>query len=111
MLKKVLYNTTVVIDKNIHEEWKQWMIRTHIPKVMATGCFIEYKISLILGNNPDEGVNYAIQYISPSMETFLTYRDRFAKAIQMEHQNRFKDRAASFRTVMEVQNEGYLTKT
>ena len=103
---KVLYNVTVVVDPSIHDEWKQWMIQNHIPDMMATGCFTEYKMSLILGSEAENGLNYAIQYVAPSMDVFLKYRDQYSTSLQKEHQIRYKDRYASFRTVMEIHDEG-----
>ena len=29
-----IYNVTVVVDNSIEEQWKQWMVKEHIPEVM-----------------------------------------------------------------------------
>jgi len=106
MKRKVLYNITIAVDEEVHEEWKEWMIRQHIPDMMSTGCFSEYKMSMILGNEGNDSLNYAIQYVSPSIEKFFQYRDEHSKRLINDQQTRYKDRYASFRTLMEIHDEG-----
>lgn len=106
MKNKVLLNITIAIDKEVHEDWRAWMVNQHIPDVMSTGCFSEYKMSLILGNDENDSLNYAIQYVSPSMEKFIQYRDEHSKRLMNDQQDRYKDRFASFRTIMEIYDEG-----
>jgi hypothetical protein len=33
----ILYNVTVSVDPEIHDEWLAWMKSKHIPDVLATG--------------------------------------------------------------------------
>ena len=35
----LVYNVTVKVNTDIHEEWLEWMKKTHIPEVLATGYF------------------------------------------------------------------------
>ena len=45
---KIFYNVTVIIDDSILDEWKSWMIETHIPDVMATGAFESYQLTKVI---------------------------------------------------------------
>ena len=45
----ILYNVTVSIDPAVSSDWLEWMRSTHIPDVMATGCFVESRISRVQG--------------------------------------------------------------
>ena len=36
----ILYNVTIKVDHDIHDEWMEWMKQTHIPQVLETGLFI-----------------------------------------------------------------------
>ena len=36
----LLYNVTITVDLDVHDDWVQWMRDTHIPDVMSTGMFI-----------------------------------------------------------------------
>ncbi|MCH2082260.1 MAG: DUF4286 family protein [Saprospiraceae bacterium] len=98
----ILYNVTLKVDPQIHEEWKQWMCEVHIPDVMSTGLFKEYKMCKLLGLDEADGITYAVQYFSASMEDFEEYQSKHAKRLQTEHMNRYKDRYVAFRTMMEV---------
>lgn len=97
----ILYNVTVKVELDIHDEWLRWMQHVHIPDVMATGKFAAYKLCRILHQEPD-GVTYAIQYFAPNMAAFQRYQEEDAKRLQTEHSERFKDQYVAFRTLMEV---------
>ncbi len=43
-----LYNVTITIDLDVHEDWVRWMRETHIPEVMATGMFVSNRMSRLL---------------------------------------------------------------
>ncbi len=97
----IIYNVTVKIERKSHADWLGWMRGVHIPDVMATRLFEEYKICRILHEEP-EGVTYAIQYFCKDMKTFERYQREHAKRLQADHTERYKDRFVAFRTLMEV---------
>ncbi|MFB6306567.1 MAG: DUF4286 family protein [Flavobacteriales bacterium] len=98
----ILYNVTVNIDKDVHEEWLQWMKEKHIPDVMSTGIFIENKMNRILTGEQEGGVSYAIQYLCESEEKLKEYEEKYAPALQEEHTKKFQGKFGAFRTIMEV---------
>lgn len=100
----VLYNVTVSIDPQIHEEWLVWMRTKHIPDVINTGCFIESRISRVHGEE-EGGMTFAITYLSPSQEHYDRYQKEFAAALQAEHMERYNGRFAAFRTLLSVIEE------
>lgn len=100
----ILYNVTVNIDANIHEEWLHWMRTKHIPDVMSTDCFIESRISKIHGEE-EGGLSYAIQYICPSQDKFHVYQQLFAPKLQHEHSSKFVGKFGAFRTVLTLIEE------
>lgn len=100
----ILYNVTVSIDPAIAEDWLQWMRTQHIPDVMATGCFIESRISRVHGEE-DNGMTYAIGYICPSQEKMQEYQDKHAPLLQKDHSSRYEGRFAAFRTFLTVIEE------
>ena len=91
------------MEKTMAPEWLQWMQDVHIPEVMATGCFLSYRILKVLTNaTDDEGVNYSIQYDAASMADYERYRDLFAPSMQQQTRERYGDRLLAFRTLLEV---------
>ncbi|MCG9911257.1 MAG: DUF4286 family protein [Flavobacteriales bacterium] len=97
----IIYNVTVSVDTEIAHDWLAWMRTKHIPDVMATGMFSEFRIlKVVTGEN--SGVTYAIQYTCESHEVLENYQTEFAPALQKEHIERYGDKAAAFRTVLEI---------
>ena len=100
----ILYNVTVSIDPAVSEDWLDWMRKQHIPDVMATGCFIESRISRVHGEE-DGGITFAITYLSPSLEKLDEYREVHAPRLQKDHSVRYEGRFAAFRTFLSVIEE------
>jgi len=100
----ILYNVTVSIDPTISDEWLEWMRSKHIPDVMSTGCFVESRISRVHAEE-DEGVTYAITYLSPSQEKMEEYKEVHAPKMQREHSEKFNGKFAAFRTLLTVIEE------
>lgn len=98
----IIYNVTVNVDHDIHEEWLEWMKQVHIPDVMATGAFLENKISKVLSEEEAGGITYAIQYISRDMATLENYQAEHSPALQKEHSARYEGKFVAFRTLLEV---------
>ena len=100
----ILYNVTVSINPEVHVEWLHWMKSKHIPDVMATGCFVESRISRVHGEE-EGGLTFAIGYISPSQEQFDEYEKTHAIELQREHGEKFNGKFAAFRTILTVLEE------
>lgn len=100
----ILYNVTVSIDPEIHQEWLEWMRVTHIPDVMATGCFIESRISRVHGEE-EGGLTFAISYVAETQELFDGYQNTHAARLQAEHNEKFAGKCAAFRTMLTILEE------
>ena len=97
----IIYNVTVNINDDIHEDWLTWMKTVHIPDVLNTGKFTGYKMMKILSTHPEEtGHTYAIQYFCRDEETLQKYFQEDAPSLQKEHTERYKDKFTAFRTIM-----------
>lgn len=101
-MSKILYNVTVKVDHDIHEDWLRWVRRVHIPAVMETGMFINHRISRLLGTDESDGFTYSIQYLCPNMTTYQLYQEKHAYLLQKDHQERFQNKFVAFRTLMKV---------
>lgn len=96
-----IYNVTVNINDDIQAEWVRWMKEVHIPDVLKTGCFIDSQMVKVLYVN-DEGHTYSIQYKFLEMGDLEKYQKEFAPALQAEHTEKFKDKFAAFRTILQM---------
>jgi len=97
----LLYNVTVGIDKDIEEEWIEWIRVNHIPKVMNTGLFVDSRIYKILHDDDNGTISYSIQYFAKNINLVTEYLQKFAPTIIEEHRSHFKDKHVVFQTLLE----------
>ena len=50
----IIYNVTVKVDNDVHDEWMEWMRSIHIPEVMATQKFIDHQVAKVLVDRSEE---------------------------------------------------------
>ncbi len=98
----IVYNVTVNIDAEVHEEWKEWMLKTHIPDVLATGMFIESRMWRMHTQEDEGGITYSIQYTLESMDKMKEYEENHAGRLRADHNKRYEGKFGAFRTMMEV---------
>ncbi|MDX1349817.1 MAG: DUF4286 family protein [Putridiphycobacter sp.] len=99
---KIIYNVTVSIDYDVHSEWLQWMKTKHIPDVLATGLFLEAKLSKILAEESG-GLSYSIQYLCENEACLDDYNKKHAPRLQEEHNAKYQGKFAAFRTLLKVE--------
>ncbi len=100
----ILYNVTVGVDLDTEKIWLNWMHTTHIPRVMATGYFKEFKVYKVLGQEEESTVSYSVQYLADSLDNVVEYLNKAAPALAEEHRLKFKDKHVAFRTLLEEIN-------
>ena len=96
-----IYSVTVSIDKDVATEWHHWMKTKHIPEVMETGFFTEYKMCKVL-NVEDEGATYSTQYTFKTMEDIETYQKKEAPRLQADMKTLYDGKYIAFRTLLEI---------
>lgn len=96
-----IYNVTVNIADDVHNQWLKWMKETHIPDVMKTGCFIDSQMLKVLYVE-DEGHTYSIQYKFLEMADVERYQKDFAPGLQADHKALFADKFVAFRTLLQI---------
>lgn len=97
----ILYNVTVAIDKKVEAEWTNWMQNVHIPEVMETNQFIEYKFFKVLNTDDPESSSYSVQYFAEDITRIQTYMAMFAPELQQKALMRFPNQMAAFRTLLQ----------
>ncbi len=94
-----IYNVTVKVEHEIHDEWLEWMQDTHIPEVLSTQKFVDAKIMRVLVSE-DDGMTYAIQYRFETPDDFDQYQKEFAPHLQQKSKEKYGEKALAFRTLM-----------
>lgn len=98
----IIYNITIKVEASIAEDWLQWLLKEHIPSVMATNCFIDYKVVRLLEVDDSEGPTYAIQYNAESKADYNRYIEIHSSKMQKLSFEKWSDSFIAFKSVMEV---------
>lgn len=101
----LIYNVTTNIEASVHDEWLQWMQQTHIPDVLATGKFLNAKMSKVLVEEDMGGITYSVQYITLDRATLQRYYVEDASRLRDDALKRFPNKFISFRTELEIISE------
>jgi hypothetical protein len=99
-----IYNVTVNIELDAHDEWLKWMKEVHIKDVMSTNMFTGSKLCEVMVDE-EQGKTYSIQYEVKDMETLKLYNEVYAPKLKAEHNARFKDKFVAFRTILRVEQQ------
>ncbi|TMM30348.1 DUF4286 family protein [Polaribacter aestuariivivens] len=103
-----IYNVTINIDDNAHDEWLIW-IENHISKVLDTGKFSSAKLTEVLVEEEMGGKTYSIQFTASSREDLDEYYKLNADELRAESFQKFGNKMMTFRTELKVVNEFYPT--
>ena len=82
----IVYNVTVKIEKDIHDDWLAWMKDNKMMKVLV---------------DEDDGFTYSIQYRVSSWEKLDDYQKNHAPALQQSHNKKYEGKFVAFRTLLE----------
>jgi hypothetical protein len=100
-VSEIIYNVTVNVSEDIHDDWMLWMRQKHIPEVLQTGLFTRASLMRIHAFEQG-GLTYAIQYVADSMDKYERYLKEFAPSFRAKTESLFGDQVHSFRTMLEV---------
>jgi len=100
----IIYNVTINVDETINDEWLNW-IKLHIPQVLATGKFLDAKLTKVLVEEEMGGITYSVQYKAKSRVALDEYYRDHAARLRQDSLKRFADKTVAFRTELEVIDE------
>ncbi len=98
----IIYNVTIKIDLDVHDEWLSWMKLEHIPRVLETGLFNDHRMLRILEDDQSDGISYAVQYTAKDMSDYFTYEAEHAPALRQEAADKYPNKFVAFRTLLKV---------
>jgi hypothetical protein len=97
----LLYNITTKVDNAISDEWLQWQRKIHVPEIMASGLFYEYRVYRLLEQDDSEGKTYITQFLTDSEKNFEEYLLHFAPGLREKAIVKWGDQIVAFRTLLE----------
>ncbi len=99
-----LYNITTLVSHPIAVDWLNWMQKEHIPGIMSSGCFLEFRLLRLKDHDETEGITYSLQLLAKSRDVYEAYLEKYAPALREETRTHWGEKAISFRTLLEVVN-------
>ena len=99
----IIYNVTVKVAHAIEKEWLHWMKSEHIPDLMNTGLFVDFRLCRLLEQDETDGLTFTVQYHCDSMEHYQTYIAEHSTAMREKGLKKFGNQFIAFRTVMQVE--------
>lgn len=96
----IIYNVTLKVELQINEIFLRWLKEDHIPSVMETGCFTDYKVLRVMEEHQGDGITYAVQYHTTDTARYFDYQNNYAPAFQQEMKEVWQDKYAAFRTLL-----------
>ena len=98
----IVYNITYLVNHAIHDQWLEWMKTEHIPEMLSTGHFERFQILRLKDVDETEGISYAIQFFANNKEEYNAYILKYAPALRLKANERWKEEVIGFRTLMEI---------
>ena len=99
-----IYNVTIKVKHEIQHIWMEWLKNEHIPEVLATGCFHDFKILQLLEIDDTEGPTFAIQYAAESKAAYNQYIEKHAPLLRQKSYDKWGDQFIAFRSFMQIVN-------
>jgi hypothetical protein len=98
----IVYNITIKISSEIESEWVTWQKEEHIPDVMASGQFTDYKFYRLLQQEEKDGITYIVQYFAASIENYNRYIEQTAPVLRQKALDKWGNKFIAFRTLMQA---------
>lgn len=100
----IVYNVTIQVNWEIHDEWIPWIKQVHIPEILSTKQFTHHTMLKLLEVDETDGPTYVIQYFAANRENYEYYLKNYASALIDKSNTFWPNQYYAFRTIMEVVN-------
>ena len=97
----IIYNITCKVDWAVHDNWLQWVRQQFFPDMLDSGLFYHAHLLKLLDTDDTDGVTYALQFHTDSLEKYRRYTTDPALLPLRRQQSRWNDAVVGFGSVME----------
>ena len=98
----IVHNITVKVDRSIDADWLNWQKEEHIPLIMSTQLFSEFKLFRLV--QQEEENTYIIQLFANTAAQLQEFLQNHDQRLREKAFKKWGDRFISFRTTMELVN-------
>lgn len=97
-----IYNITMKVSWEIHDEWLMWLKNYHIPAILDYNCFSESRLLKLEEIDENDGPTYAVQFTALSKDDYNRYIALHANEIFTVEQKFWGMKLFTFSTLMEI---------
>lgn len=97
----IISNITYSIDKNLEQDFLEWMKAVHIPAVMNTMKPKSYKIMRLLTEIENAGATFSLQYTFENLQGFKDFDEEFQDYFNREVHKRYVGNYVFFPSLLE----------
>ena len=97
-----IYNITIKVDNAIVEDWLQWQLEEHIPEIMSTKLFDEYKFFRLLDQDDTWGPTFVFQYYTKEKKSYDRYITEYAPGLREKAFAKWGNGFIAFRSLMQA---------
>lgn len=99
-----IYNITTKVNNNIVDQWTDWQKQIHIPEIMMTGFFYDYRFYELLEQDDEEGKTFVIQYFALELQDCKEYIRNHAPLLKEKAFDKWKNQSIAFSTLLKSVN-------
>ncbi|MCX2838780.1 MULTISPECIES: DUF4286 family protein [Salinimicrobium] len=99
-----IYNVTINVQEDVHQQWVKWMKEEHIPEMLNTGKFTKALMTRVLVNEEMGGITYSVQFTAQTRKMLQRYYEEDAERLRRKSAI-FEGKFVVFRTELEVISE------
>ena len=96
-----IYNITIKVNNSIVSDWVKWQEEDHIPEIMATNLFDEYRFFRLLEQDDSEGSTFVVQYWTTSRKRYDQYIQQYAVDLRGKALKKWGGGFLAFRSLLE----------
>lgn len=94
-------NITTKVDHDILTDWLLWQKDVHIPALMDTGCFEQYRFQQLLSQDDEDGKVFVLQLVTASKESYHTFLENFERDLKNDSFSKWGENCFEFRSLLQ----------
>ncbi len=96
-----IYNITIKVNNSIFNQWIKWQIEEHVPQIMDTHLFSQYKVYKLLEQDEADEITYIFQFHTDDLKNYEKYIAEHAPLLREKAISKWRDGFVSFRSLLQ----------
>ena len=97
----IIQNITYSINKDLEQDFLNWMQSVHIQNVMITGFPKSFKVMRLLTEVENGGATFSVQYNFDTMNNFEIFENVYFDDLNYEVDKRYRGKYVFFPSLLE----------